>query len=248
MTLADRITLARLVLAPLAVAGYLWLPVGGSLCFWVCGLLCGIAEFTDWLDGKVARARGEVSDFGKLADPFCDVLYRCAVFLAYLLPAGGVGYVVVASGQGGPGVDGAQHISVDALWGQSVYVVGWQDGAPVLGAGLIPWLPVFLMVLRELVAGALRAMAATKGLVLAARNSGKVKAWFQGVALITIMAFPALWFQRAEWHLAWAAGITWACAGLSVYSIIEYLWVNRAVLAQLAERRPAPTAADKKAL
>ena len=42
------------------------------------------------------------------------------------------------------------------------------------------------MVIRELIAGALRAMTAARGLVLAARTSGTVKAWFQGVTIITV--------------------------------------------------------------
>ncbi|MHC5068024.1 MAG: CDP-alcohol phosphatidyltransferase family protein, partial [Planctomycetota bacterium] len=71
---ADQLTLARLILAPLAILAYLLLPIDGNACFWAAGLLCGLAEMTDWLDGKVARARNEVSDFGKLADPFCDVI------------------------------------------------------------------------------------------------------------------------------------------------------------------------------
>ncbi len=250
MTLADRITLARLVLAPFAVLGYLLVPV--PWCFWVCGWLCAFAEITDWLDGRVARARGEVSDFGKLADPFCDVLYRITIFLVYLLPIGGVGYLI-ASAPGAAnvgqvvveGIGRAEVIDPTHLWGQAVHVVGWSDGQPVLGAGLMPWLPVLLMVVREIIAGALRAMTATRGLVLAARTSGKVKAWFQGVAIITCMAFPAFWFIRAEWHLIYASIAAWACAAISIGSICEYIWVNRVVLRQLAERKPAdPKPAD----
>src|SRR4051812_17034484 len=106
MTLADKITLSRLGLTPGGVCGYLLLPVEHAWCFWAAGLLCAAAEFTDLADGWVARGRKEVSDFGKLADPFCDVLYRMSVFLAFLLPAGGVGYVVISgSGYAGHGYD-----------------------------------------------------------------------------------------------------------------------------------------------
>jgi CDP-diacylglycerol--glycerol-3-phosphate 3-phosphatidyltransferase len=44
-----------------------------------------ISEITDLLDGKVARKRGEVSDFGKLFDPFADVLVRVSYFLCFVL-------------------------------------------------------------------------------------------------------------------------------------------------------------------
>lgn len=223
MTLADKVTLARLGLMPVIVAAYLWLPLW--LCFWVAGWICALAEYTDLLDGRIARARGEVSDFGKLADPFCDVIYRIGVFLAFLLPAGGVAFAV---GEGG--------IPYDQVPGQLIFLSA--DGSA--HAGLVPWLPVFLMTLREVVAGALRAMTATKGLVLAARTSGKVKAWIQGATIITCLGFPAVFFHQALWMLWWATIAAWLCAFLSVASICEYIWVNRPVLKQLLDRKPIP--------
>jgi CDP-diacylglycerol--glycerol-3-phosphate 3-phosphatidyltransferase len=223
MTLADKVTLARLALAPAIVCAYLLLPTERSLCFWAAGLLCGLAEYSDLLDGRIARARGEVSDFGKLADPFCDVIYRLSVFLVLLLPAGGTGYPVPLD---------------FSTVGQLVFAVGrGDDGVVVLGAGLAPWLPVLLMVIREVVAGALRAMTASRGLILAARTSGKVKAWLQGVALITILSWPSCWFRLEAWHLAYAYWACWICAAVSVASMVEYIHVNRALLRGLLDRR-----------
>lgn len=244
LTLADRVTLARLLIAPAVVASYLLLPMEHSLCFWVPGWLCSLAEYTDLMDGRIARARGEVSDFGKLADPFCDVFYRIAVFMVYLLPAGGVGYpVTMAGGEASALPDArATAMALDHVH-QLVFAVGYHaDGTAVLGAGLVPWLPVLLMVLREIVAGALRAMTAARGLVLAARSSGKIKAWLQGVTLITLMAFPACWWAREPWHLTYAYWMTWVCAISSVTSIVEYIWVNRVLLGQLAHRQPVAAA------
>lgn len=227
MTLADKVTLARLGLMPVIVAAYLLLPP--IYAFWAVGVICGIAEYTDLLDGRIARQRGEVSDFGKLADPFCDVIYRIGVFLAYLLPVGWWSWEPAAFPVGA--MTGLTYAEVP---GQLVFLAA--DGSA--HAGLVPWLPVFLMVLREIVAGALRAMTATKGLVLAARTSGKVKAWVQGLTVITCVAFPAAFFSQATWILWWATVMTWVCAFLSVASICEYIWVNRPVLAQLVERKP----------
>lgn len=221
ITLADRLTLARLVLAPAAVAAYLLVPTDHMLCFWAAGLTCLAAEVTDWIDGKVARARNEVSDFGKLADPFCDVFYRIALFVVLLLPAGGTGYP--ADGPGG--------LLVRPL----VFAVDADTHA--LGAGFVPFVPVLLMILRELVAGALRGMAASRGLVLAARASGKAKAWMQGFTICTVFALPAFTFRMDGWHLVYAAALTWICAVLSIASITEYIWVNRPVLKQLVEHR-----------
>jgi CDP-diacylglycerol--glycerol-3-phosphate 3-phosphatidyltransferase len=236
LTLADKVTLVRLALMPLAVGAYLFLPIHHCLCFWVCGWLCAFAEISDYADGKIARARGEVSDFGKLADPFCDVIYRIGMFLVFLLPVAGVGYPVGSHW----GVDTLELRGFTAIpaaiadLAQPVYVLPTADGDTGAGAGLVPWFPVFLMVIREIIAGALRAMTAARGLVLAARTSGKVKAWFQGVTIITMMALPAFWFRLEPWHLGYAYWATWACAVLSVTSIVEYIWVNRRALAHLA--------------
>jgi len=44
-----------------------------------------VSEFTDVLDGWVARKLGEASDLGKLLDPFSDVISRLTIFLVLLL-------------------------------------------------------------------------------------------------------------------------------------------------------------------
>jgi CDP-diacylglycerol--glycerol-3-phosphate 3-phosphatidyltransferase len=224
LTLADKITLSRVALAPAVVAAYLLLPVDHMLCFWAAGILGGVAELTDYLDGKVARARGEVSDFGKLADPFCDVFYRIAVFLALILPAGGIGLRI-----------DPMHLDTVARW-QPVFAIPSPEGVAsrdALVVGMVPVLPVALMVLRETIAGALRAMTATRGLVLAARPSGKQKAWLQGFTIITVLGLPALTGAIAPWHVAVGWWATWVCAAVSLGSISEYIWVNRQVLARL---------------
>ena len=51
--------------------------------------LLAFAEFTDFLDGYSARKHGEVSDFGKMFDPFADVFlhlstFTCFVFSGYM--------------------------------------------------------------------------------------------------------------------------------------------------------------------
>lgn len=40
-------------------------------------------ELSDLLDGRVARSKNEVSPFGKLFDPFADVVARITYFLAF---------------------------------------------------------------------------------------------------------------------------------------------------------------------
>jgi CDP-diacylglycerol--glycerol-3-phosphate 3-phosphatidyltransferase len=66
---ANQLTFIRIILVPLVVAGLL---AGGTV--WrmtAFGAFC-LASFTDLLDGQLARSRGLVTDFGKIADPVAD--------------------------------------------------------------------------------------------------------------------------------------------------------------------------------
>jgi CDP-diacylglycerol--glycerol-3-phosphate 3-phosphatidyltransferase len=92
MTLADKITTLRLILAPFFFFVYL-LPVlfpagfvnGSHWTVPVLWILFICSETTDLIDGKVARKRMEVSDFGKLYDPFADVLVMITYFLCFVV-------------------------------------------------------------------------------------------------------------------------------------------------------------------
>jgi CDP-diacylglycerol--glycerol-3-phosphate 3-phosphatidyltransferase len=59
----------RLVLVPVVVACLL---AGGPVWRVAAFLAFGLASVTDLLDGKIARDRGLVTDFGKIADPIAD--------------------------------------------------------------------------------------------------------------------------------------------------------------------------------
>ncbi|GHV93679.1 CDP-diacylglycerol--glycerol-3-phosphate 3-phosphatidyltransferase [Spirochaetia bacterium] len=84
MTLADKITALRLLLAPLFFIVYL-LPGEARWTVPVLWALFIVSEITDLIDGRVARNRKEVSDFGKLFDPFADVLVRITYFLCFVI-------------------------------------------------------------------------------------------------------------------------------------------------------------------
>ena len=77
MTLANKFTLSRIILAPLFFIIYFapsWFgfPSFVSVCILIPLLV--YTEFTDFLDGHFARKMKEVSDFGKIFDPFADIL------------------------------------------------------------------------------------------------------------------------------------------------------------------------------
>jgi CDP-diacylglycerol--glycerol-3-phosphate 3-phosphatidyltransferase len=99
MNLADKVTSLRLILAPFFFVLYLlpYKKLSGSFPAdpaetegfkWVVPVLWGLfilSEITDLIDGKIARSRKQVSDFGKLFDPFADVLVRITYFLCFVL-------------------------------------------------------------------------------------------------------------------------------------------------------------------
>jgi CDP-diacylglycerol--glycerol-3-phosphate 3-phosphatidyltransferase len=66
---ANVLTMVRIILVPVFLA---FLFTGGTA--WrlaALGTFC-VASFTDLLDGRLARSRGLVTDFGKIADPVAD--------------------------------------------------------------------------------------------------------------------------------------------------------------------------------
>lgn len=89
MKLANRFTLARVMLAPVFFLVYfipLWFPY--ELLVRISGFalipLLAITELTDFFDGHVARKQNAVSDLGKLFDPFADVMLHLTVFTCFL--------------------------------------------------------------------------------------------------------------------------------------------------------------------
>jgi len=63
--------MGRVLIIPVFMAAF-FLP--GDLGRWLSGLLFIIAAITDWLDGYLARSRGEVTPFGRFLDPVADKL------------------------------------------------------------------------------------------------------------------------------------------------------------------------------
>lgn len=97
MKTSNKFTLARIVLAPVLFLIYFvpeWLQIHDGSLFAVISVcafipLLAFAEFTDFLDGFFARRHNEVSDFGKMFDPFADVflhlsMFTCFVFAGYM--------------------------------------------------------------------------------------------------------------------------------------------------------------------
>lgn len=88
MNLANRLTLSRIGLTFLLM----WfLFMQGITAKVIAIIIFLIACLTDFLDGWVARKKGQVSDFGKVMDPVADKVLVLGVFLSFvelrLIPA-----------------------------------------------------------------------------------------------------------------------------------------------------------------
>jgi cardiolipin synthase len=77
LTIPNLLTLARILLIPI----FVWLIVDRDTTF--AGLvLFGAVISTDWVDGALARATGQVSEVGKVLDPVADRLAIGAALVA----------------------------------------------------------------------------------------------------------------------------------------------------------------------
>lgn len=88
MKLSDFFTSIRIVLAPVFFILYFipsWTGYGAHVSVYVLIPLFAFIEFTDFLDGYFARRHNCVSDFGKLFDPFADVLANLTIMFAFVL-------------------------------------------------------------------------------------------------------------------------------------------------------------------
>jgi CDP-diacylglycerol--glycerol-3-phosphate 3-phosphatidyltransferase len=86
MNVANKITAVRIVLAPIILLLYFipippWAKEYEPLFVFTMALLLLCAELTDFFDGFYARKYHEVSNFGKLFDPFADVILHLTVFV-----------------------------------------------------------------------------------------------------------------------------------------------------------------------
>lgn len=78
MNLPNKLSLVRVGLIPLMVVLMYFDGVVFSL---LAAAVYGLAAFTDYLDGYIARRDGLITDFGKFIDPVADKLLNLTAFL-----------------------------------------------------------------------------------------------------------------------------------------------------------------------
>ena len=81
MNLPNKLTLLRIVLIlPFLLVLYLDVPFASYIAL----AIFIVASLTDMLDGKIARARNLITDFGKFADPLADKMLVTAAMLWFV--------------------------------------------------------------------------------------------------------------------------------------------------------------------
>jgi len=97
MSVPDLLTLYRLASAPVFLALFIGSGAGGFLSgvlspaqgLLACIVVASLSELSDILDGILARRWRQVSDFGKLLDPYADSTFRLSCYFAFASQAHG---------------------------------------------------------------------------------------------------------------------------------------------------------------
>ncbi|MFP5313979.1 CDP-diacylglycerol--glycerol-3-phosphate 3-phosphatidyltransferase [Arthrobacter subterraneus] len=74
LNVANVLTVVRIVLVPFFVWFLLADAGNGGVFRWLAVVTFAVAIYTDKLDGDIARSRGLITNFGKIADPIADKL------------------------------------------------------------------------------------------------------------------------------------------------------------------------------
>jgi CDP-diacylglycerol--glycerol-3-phosphate 3-phosphatidyltransferase len=89
---------------------------------------------------------------------------------------------------------------------------------------------------RDSIVSTVRILAASQGVIVSARWSGKVKAIVQGTVIIVILAASCFRTQLGwgeDKVIELASPLMWFVAGVTLFSLFDYLAGNRKVLAAL---------------
>jgi len=206
VNLPNQLTVSRFALTFL----FLWAmfsrsPVNKSLAL---VFFCA-AGITDFLDGRIARRRNLITNFGVLMDPLADKIMTCSAFIALV----------------------ERHM-------ENIPDAGFMLGSVALRPKVEAWM-VVIIVARELAITGLRLLAASKNVVLAAERYGKHKTISQIVAIIALLVLEAYvewwpWLQGLlqPWVPAFAVLALWLTVMLTATSGMLYLWRNRGLYLQ----------------
>jgi CDP-diacylglycerol--glycerol-3-phosphate 3-phosphatidyltransferase len=207
VNLPNKLTVSRFALT----AAFLWAMLSRSAVNDTLALIFfSVAGLTDFLDGKIARERKLITNFGALMDPLADKIMICSAFIALV----------------------ERHMR--AMTMGDLPAVFFLGDYPVY-AKVEAWM-VVIIVARELGITGLRLLAASKSVVLAAERYGKHKTISQIAAIIALLVMDAYgewwpWLHGVftPWTPWFALLTLWLTVVLTATSGALYLWRNRAL-------------------
>ena len=92
MNLPNTLSLIRVILVPIFMAAVVFIEIPEGANFWVTlglaaipSIIFGVTAITDLLDGKIARKRNLITDFGKFIDPLADKFMVFGALIAILV-------------------------------------------------------------------------------------------------------------------------------------------------------------------
>ncbi len=94
MNLPNKLTVLRVVMVPFFVF-FMLTDAGGSANKWIALVIFCVASLTDMLDGKIARARNLVTNFGKFMDPLADKLLVCSAMICLITTGQLAAWIVI---------------------------------------------------------------------------------------------------------------------------------------------------------
>ena len=83
MNLPNKLTVSRFGLTVVFLWVLFWPWAVPFRHTWALLFFC-LAGITDFLDGRIARARNLITNFGKLMDPLADKVLTCSAFIAFV--------------------------------------------------------------------------------------------------------------------------------------------------------------------
>ncbi len=171
LNLPNKITLIRICTIPVFMF-FIIFPVIETEWLWriIATVLFAAIALTDMLDGKIARKRGLVTDFGKFLDPLADKMLIFGALLALVM-----------------------RCALDAwVWDlQNLTLQDLLKGDTVQEAKIFVYVltvAAFIVIFREMAVTSLRLLASNStGVVIAAAWAGKVKTTTQILAVCMVL-------------------------------------------------------------
>ena len=204
MTIANKITIGRILMIPLMII-FVLIPslnkpedtiiFGMTIGQLIFTILFILASLTDFLDGYLARSRDEITTFGKFLDPIADkILVLTALIFMTKFPYW---------------IDGNQDR-------YSIYIL----------------IGILVIIIREFVITGIRLVAADKGKVIAASSLGKAKTFATMIAIIVMLfnGFGLMNLIKEGLFDYISMGIFWVAIILTLLSGVDYIIRNRAII------------------